>query len=146
MTFILSGIFFKITWRKRYEKWFTQVERNCHYLNGHLNVFILYAYYNKSNTFSYIFGLYIALLSLHIVLLSLHIVLKFNLFRTIWLLTTYVNYYVLVMSKKEYLKNWRRNQTELQNLFEEEIPALASFRGFWFWKRASESQNCQCKW
>ena len=32
------------------------------------------------------------------------------------------------MSKKEYLilKNWRRNQTELQNLFEEEIPALTS--------------------
>ena len=30
------------------------------------------------------------------------------------------------MSKKEYLKHWRRNQAELQNLFEEEIPALVS--------------------
>ena len=30
------------------------------------------------------------------------------------------------MSKKEYRKHWRRNQTELKNLFEEEIPALVS--------------------
>ena len=30
------------------------------------------------------------------------------------------------MSKKADLKHWRRNQTELQNLFEEEIPALVS--------------------
>ena len=30
------------------------------------------------------------------------------------------------MSKKEFLQNWRRNQTELQNLLEGEIPALAS--------------------
>ena len=30
------------------------------------------------------------------------------------------------MSKKEYLKHWRRNQAELKNLFEEEIPALVS--------------------
>ena len=30
------------------------------------------------------------------------------------------------MSKKGYLKHWRRNQAELQNLLEEEIPALVS--------------------
>ena len=30
------------------------------------------------------------------------------------------------MSKKEYLKHWRRNQAELQKLFEEEIPASVS--------------------
>ena len=30
------------------------------------------------------------------------------------------------MSKKEYLKHWRRNQAELQHLFDEEIPALVS--------------------
>lgn len=30
----------------------------------------------------------------------------------------------MVMLKKEYLKHWRWNQTELQNLLQEEIPAL----------------------
>ena len=43
------------------------------------------------------------------------------------------------MSKKEYLKNWRRNQTELQNLFEEEIPALASL------SEASDSEGEQVR-
>ena len=30
----------------------------------------------------------------------------------------------MIMLKKEYLKHWRWNQTELQNLLQEEIPAL----------------------
>ena len=45
------------------------------------------------------------------------------------------------MSKKEHLilKNWRRNQTELQNLFEEEIPALTSL------SEASDSEGEQMR-
>ena len=45
----------------------------------------------------------------------------------------------MVISKKEYLKNWRRNQKELQNLFEEEIPALASL------SEASDSEGEQMR-
>ena len=41
------------------------------------------------------------------------------------------------MSKKEFLQNWRRNQTELQNLLEGEIPALASL------SEASDSEGEQ---
>ena len=43
------------------------------------------------------------------------------------------------MSKKEYLKHWRRNQTELQNLFEEEIPALTTL------SEASDSEGEQMR-
>ena len=43
------------------------------------------------------------------------------------------------MSKKEYLKHWRRNKKELQNLFEEEIPALVSS------KEVSDSEGEQMR-
>ena len=43
------------------------------------------------------------------------------------------------MTKKEYLKHWRRNQAKLQNLFEVEIPALVS------WPEASDFEGVQMR-